>query len=418
MVKKRRGERAGIKLAMLLAAMAIGLSGCGSSSDGVDPIAWYRDLSGNSSADTKDKAANSQNLAQGGKQPYPNLASVPKQPDNAITKADRDRLAKGLIADRQNAQYTDEQLHAGQDLHAIPPPPPEPNVAATPPKLGPKVAQAAPPSPVAAPAPAPKLAAAPRPGPVKQEALAPPRAAGPVPASATAQAPPSPPVAQAPPPPAPKIAQAPPPPAPKAEGTIKTADTRTAAKKKDDAKKKKEAKVKRGSEPPPAESPLRAPKLGAMPTGEQVRAPPPQPPGTPNAPSRAERRNHTEEVAAASPPPRSDVDGKRGRSVATEIRFAPGPFRARLTSQDKSHLAEIAKMVAHNNGRVRIVGYGVATEGGDAAQREFQSFDAALDNAKAVGIELAKLGVPASRIDIETARGASSSDRAEVFVEY
>src|SRR6185437_2437553 len=156
MVKKRRGKRAGITSAVLLAAVAIGLSGCGS---GADPIALYRDLSGNSSADAKDKAPNSQNLTQGAKEPYPNLASVPKQPDSALTKVDRDRMAKGLIADRQNAQYTDEQLHAGQDLHAIPPPPPEPHVAATPPKLGPKVAQAAPPSPVAAPAPAPKLAA-------------------------------------------------------------------------------------------------------------------------------------------------------------------------------------------------------------------------------------------------------------------
>ncbi|MGH6980628.1 MAG: OmpA family protein, partial [Stellaceae bacterium] len=90
----------------------------------------------------------------------------------------------------------------------------------------------------------------------------------------------------------------------------------------------------------------------------------------------------------------------------------------RLTSADKNRLAEIAKMVTHNNSRVRIVGYGVAAATGDAAQREFQSFDAALDNAKAVGIELAKMGVPASRIDIETARGANSSDRAEVFVEY
>ncbi|HXE17236.1 MAG TPA: hypothetical protein VN632_08395 [Stellaceae bacterium] len=396
MVKKRRGKRAGITSAVLLAAMAIGLSGCGS---GADPIALYRDLSGNSSADAKDKAPNSQNLTQGAKEPYPNLASVPKQPDSALTKVDRDRMAKGLIADRQNAQYTDEQLHAGQDLHAIPPPPPEPKLASSPSKQStPKTAQAAlPPSPPPAAAP-PK--AAPKPGPVKQEALAPPpAAASPVPQ-------PSPSVAREPPP-APKIASTP---------ASKNAGAKTADKKKDDTKKKKEAKVKRGAEPPPAESALRSPTLGAMPTGQDVRTPPPQPPGTPNAPSRAEARRHGEEVAAAAPP-RSDVDGKRGRSLVTEIRFAPGPFRARLTSADKGRLAEIAKMVAHNSGRVRIVGYGVAAPNGDQAQREFQSFNAALDNAKAVGIELARLGVPASRIDIETARGASSSDRAEVFVE-
>ncbi|MGH6981139.1 MAG: hypothetical protein ACREFC_08010, partial [Stellaceae bacterium] len=217
MVKKRRAERAGIKLAMLLAAMAIGLSGCGGSGT-ADPIEWYRDLSGNSSADTKDKAPNSQNLDQGAKQPYPNLASVPKQPDTAITKADRDRMAKGLIADRQNAQYTDEQLHAGQNLQAIPAPLPEPKVAATPPKPSPRVASAPPPSPP--PSGAPKVSAAPRPGPVKQEALAPPPAA-------------------------PKVAQAAPT-TPKTQPAPK-AGTRTAEKKKDE-KKKKEAK--RGSQPP------------------------------------------------------------------------------------------------------------------------------------------------------------------------
>lgn len=402
MIKKRRGKRAGIGTAILMAALAIGLSGCGGSSDSVDPIAWYRDLSGNSAADSKDKAPNSQNLAEGGKQPYPNLASVPKQPDNAITKVDRDRLAKGLIADRQNAQYTDEQLHAGQDLHAVPPPPPAPKIAATEPASTPKTAQAAPPRSPPRAAPPPKVSAAPRPGPVKQEALAPPPATATQPVAPA----PAPAVAQVP---APKVAQAP--------TKQSKPETKTADKKTNETKKKKEAKVKRGSQPPPEESPLRSPTLGAMPSGQAVRTPPPQPPGTPNAPSHAERSSHAEEVAAASPPPRSDVDGNRGRPLVTEITFAPGPFRARLTAADKEHLAEIARVVAHGNSRVRIVGYGVAAPGGDQAQREFQSFNAALDNAKAVGIELAKLGVPASRIDIETARRASSSDRAEVFVQ-
>ena len=76
------------------------------------------------------------------------------------------------------------------------------------------------------------------------------------------------------------------------------------------------------------------------------------------------------------------------------------------------------KLAERNHARVRVVGYGGAPAAGDLAQREFQSFNAALDNAKAVGIELAKLGVPPSRIDIETVANVNSSDRAEVFVEY
>jgi hypothetical protein len=359
-------------MAMLMAVAAIGLSG-------------FRDMTGTSSNDSQDQAPNSKNLAQGSKEPYPNLASVPKVPDNAITKADREKLAQSLIADRQNAQYTDEQLRAGQNMTAVAPPPEQkaaPAVKVTVPAAEPKV------SGVAKPAPVPAVAAAP----VKQETL--------------------PPVT-----PAPKMAAAAPvAPAPTAG---QTAAAPPAEKKKaDKAKKKKEAGVKRGAEKVPEESSLHAPTLGAMPEGEAARNPPP-PRNTRQAKSRPAPRS--EEIATAEPS-RSDAETAKPRGNVTvqavEIGFSPGPFRARILPADRHELVEIAKMVAHNNGRVRIVGYGGAPARGDREQREFQSFNAALDNAKAVGVELAKLGVPASRIDIETKANVNSADKAEVFVEY
>jgi hypothetical protein len=380
MIERRRQRRFGAKLAMGLAATAIGLSGCSSlQSDGVDPIAWYRDMSGNSANDAQDKGPNSKNLAEGDKEPYPNLASVPAPPDNAITKADREKLAQSLIADRQNAQYTDQQLRAGQNLAAVPPPALEAAMAASA-----NPAQAA--APGAGSSSASRMTAAPR-APVRQEALA-------LPAASPGQ-------------------------------TTQAADATPASqkKKKADDSKKKQAKLKRGSVSPPAESPLKSPTLGAMPQGDQAAAVPPRPPGTPRSARRSVLRPARSEELAAAAPTRSDVEESgaeprsNGSARGTEIQFSPGPFRARILPAAQKQLAGVAQLAMRNHGKVRIVGYGGAAAQGDLTQREFQSFDAALDNAKAVALALTKLGVPANRIDVETVAKVNSPDRAEIFVE-
>lgn len=395
MVKRRRQHHAGVKILILMAGAAICLSGCGDSkSSGADPIEWYRDLNGDSRNDLKDKAAaNSKNLEQGGKMPYPNLASVPKEPDNAITKVDRNKMAQSLIADRTNAQYTDEQLRAGQNMQAVAAPLPEvpmppPNAAAASATTQtPAVTQVAPTA-------APKVAAAPA-QPVKQEPLPP---AAPAPRGQQMAAIPS-------------AAQ------PTGDKTTDDAAPPDQAPKKSDAKKKQ---VKRGSEPPPQESSLQSPTITAMPKGEEAQEPPPPPPvATPSGSNGTARSSHTDEVAAATPSHR-DVDAaKRSGGQTVEIKFTPGPSRGRILDAEHNRLVQVARLVErNNNARVRIVGYAGAPAQGDKTQREFQSFNAALDNAKAVGIELAKLGVPPSRIDIETKANASSADRAEIFVEY
>lgn len=420
MVKRRRQHHAGVKMVIVTAGVAICLSSCGggdTKSSGVDPIEWYRDLSGDSKNDLKDKAAaNSKNLEQGGKVPYPNLASVPKVPDNAITKADRDRMAQSLIADRTNAQYTDEQLRAGQNLQALSPPPaqvsvtPSPKLAAAsatttvppavavptaatkppPPASAPAVAAAPPPAPAAA----PKVAAAPT-EPVKQEPLPP----------------------AAPTPKGQQLAAIPSAAVPATDKTADAAPPPDQAPKKSDAKKKQ---LKRGSEQPPQESSLQSPTIAAMPKGEAAQEPPP-PADTPPGPKRTARSSRTEEIAAATPSHDDLEAGKSQRSggQTVEIKFTPGPSRNRILEAERNRLAQVAKLVErNNNARVRIVGYAGAPPQGDKAQREFESFNAALDNAKAVGIELAKLGVPPSRIDIETKASAGSADRAEISVEY
>jgi outer membrane protein OmpA-like peptidoglycan-associated protein len=109
-----------------VAAMALVLAGCSSVPNAINPIAWYRDLSGASKDDALDKdQSNQQNLEAGGKKPYPNLADVPGPPDRALGTIDRDALQKSLIADRTNARYSADELRAGTAAPgtAVPPPP-------------------------------------------------------------------------------------------------------------------------------------------------------------------------------------------------------------------------------------------------------------------------------------------------------
>jgi outer membrane protein OmpA-like peptidoglycan-associated protein len=146
-----------VRLVALAAALL--LAGCSWVPNAVNPVHWYRSLSGADKNDALDKGApNQQNLEAGGKEPYPNLADVPDTPTNATSTIDRDALQKSLVADRSNAQYTDEQLRAGIPAGEITPaPPPAAAAAAAPAKpqgggaaTEPATSQADGPAPVAA----------------------------------------------------------------------------------------------------------------------------------------------------------------------------------------------------------------------------------------------------------------------------
>jgi len=133
-------------------AVSVGLGGC-SMPDWANPVEWYRDVSGASKDDPKPDARNTQNLKKGGEQPYPNLASVPPPPTNALSSAEREKLRNSLAADRANAKYLDSS-----DQYV----PAPPKVVSSPPLSAPESAEAPAASPapvqappVSAPAPAP-----------------------------------------------------------------------------------------------------------------------------------------------------------------------------------------------------------------------------------------------------------------------
>ena len=67
---------------------------------------------------------NTKNSAAAEARSYPNLATVPPPPSQALTTAELQKLTQNLIADRANARYTSEHLQEPQKDEALPPPPP------------------------------------------------------------------------------------------------------------------------------------------------------------------------------------------------------------------------------------------------------------------------------------------------------
>src|SRR6185369_878184 len=57
-------------------------------------------------------------------QPYPNLGTVPTQAPPTTSSADRAQVTQGLVADQQNAAYSNDQLKAQPAAGTVPPPAP------------------------------------------------------------------------------------------------------------------------------------------------------------------------------------------------------------------------------------------------------------------------------------------------------
>lgn len=108
----------GIAVATL--ALAAALAGC-------NPlIGTYRNIRGLSQDDPNPATApNAKNFARAEAEPYPNLATVPPPPSDALTAAARARLMRTLAKSRADLEATGRTLRAGgQMAFAAPPPPP------------------------------------------------------------------------------------------------------------------------------------------------------------------------------------------------------------------------------------------------------------------------------------------------------
>lgn len=366
---------------VILGVTLVGVSGCSKVPDAVNPISWYRDATGVSKNDNLGTGENEQNLAEGGNEPYPNLASVPSPPDTQLSSIDRSRLEKSLVADRSNAQYSADNLRAGDVASTVPPPAP-------PARNTPDASNAATSS---------------------ATISSPPPSAPPSPQAPTETASATPPPAASPPP---SPAPTPKPPAPSASSPPSSAGSNLLA-----GNSQQQKPPPRGSEAPPAESSLQSPTIANVPQGENP-TPPPPPPHLP--PPNADRAGN------APPPQQATAPGNATAATAARpagasyraanVSFAPGS--AYLSAALRSTIGEIVKTHNSEGGTIRIVGFGEAS-GKDAA---VAGLTLALDRAQAVAVALTDAGVAAKDIAVEAApvaaKGGADAPRAEVYIEH
>ena len=388
---------------VILGMTLVGVTGCSKVPDAVNPVSWYRDVTGISKNDDLGKGQNEQNLAAGSDEPFPNLGSVPSPPDAQLSGVDRDKLVKSLVADRNNAQYSADNLRAGDVASTVPPPAPParktPGAADTPATSSATIS--------AAPAPPPPSSPPP---------------------SASAAPPPPPAAASAPPTSAPAPAPAPRPPAATASSKPAAAPPSSAGSNLLSSNSQQQQKLKpppRGSEAPPAESSLQSPVIPNLPQGETATPAPPAPRVPPNqvANSTPATRAPTLRAPAGAPtqqatvPANAPATRRAGISYrVADVSFASGS--AYLSGALRGTVAEVVKIYNTEGGTIRIIGFGEAT-GKDAA---VAGLTLALDRAQAVAVALTDAGVPAKDIAVEAApvaaKGGADAPRAEVYLEH
>ncbi len=375
--ERRRPQRAtGVALGLLLS-----LGACSYVPNWASPIEWYRGATGASKNDDTGPERNQKNLEEGSKEAYPNLASVPTVPTNALSAAEREKLRRSLAGDRENAQYLENS-----DQFA-PVPPKVPVISAVPRTTEPAASAAAPPAPPAAAA---------EPGPPAPPATA---DAVPAPGSTTEGAPP--PV---------ESAAVPAVPAAGAAGTTATQPSVATAPATPPPAATAAEKPARTSEAPPAESPIATPAVGSLPEGETPREPPPAPAGIPTAsapppaPAPAPAAATSPRVApagtvrsAATPPVLAAVPPAK-TNLAT-VAFEPNTTKVADASTEQLREAVRARQ-RNGGGTLHVVAFTELGPGRDLATRSIAGFNLALDRARAVGVALTQLGVPATSVSI------------------
>jgi outer membrane protein OmpA-like peptidoglycan-associated protein len=374
------------------AGLLVALASC-------NPIETYRNWRGISANDPNPATTpNTKNLTSGEAGSYPNLATVPPPPSQALTTAELDKLTQSLIADRANAKYTSEHLQAQPNEGAAAPPPPLLPPPPTPGAASPGGAGAAPPgtaSSGAAPAPAaPASSAKPTPAGPGGAASAPSASASPPATKGARKQPPEPgPMEsnlQSP-----QIATLPQPqpnqPAPSAPGELSMPAASGTA----------NATAAGAHLPaPPAPQPMPA-AIGSA----QFQPAPPPPKLAPAAPIR---------TATAAGKPAKPAPPPIAFAKVADIAF-PGD-KANLSDADRQVLDKVLPRYRTKPGLVRVVGYAGI---GASATEQLSSYRTALDRAQAVAKGLAQAGIPASKIAVEAAPTGTDAGpgRAEILFE-
>jgi outer membrane protein OmpA-like peptidoglycan-associated protein len=369
-----------------MAAAGIGIASLGGcSADAVfsaaNPVNWYRSLTGVSKNDPNAEAANNANLQAGSNEPYPDLGSVPSEPTLGLTEDQKKALAQGLVADRDNAHYTDEAGRAGNASATMPAQSsvPEQQLAYAGAPIEPAVAAA-----VAAPtvAGSSNLAV----GGALAPSTPPPPARIPVGASSESA-----------------LRT----PTPRAEPQPELPSARPAA-----------ADLKPLPPPGPQGPFPGAPAPHTEPASPEQVAGVPVPPA---APVRTEKAAATPTIPQPNPingNTRSGPTGKYAHAAQVgQVSFSTGS--GTLSSTDQGELGKVPALHKQYGGIVRVVGY--AASKGSGSSEQLAAYQAALDHANAVKAALVHDGIPAGEIVTEASPTRDTSDapeRADIYVEY
>lgn len=352
---------------------ALLMAGCSSVPDAVNPVEWYKDVSGLVTGSGDSTTAGSNDRAVEGE--FPKVSSVP-EPPKPMSPEERKDIARGLVADRANAKYTEDVIKRDGT-------PTRPLASA--PAAGPRAAAVAPP-------PAPVEAS--RPEPVQPPAKA---------------------VEAAPPVAPPQALVTPPPPAPVAvPGTAAPAARSVVA-----------ADVP----PPPANVEdhyrRRLAESGQPPSAITNVEPPSRVLGdAPSLIAPAEAKAARGKGGARSME-QFDPSAAGASFQVASIEFSQGS--ADLTSDDKAALKDVVQLYRKNGGSVRVVGH--APAGGDSVESMMTGFDLSMKRANAVARELTRFGIPSRSLFVgaraeaapsyaQTSSIDASPDRTEIFVDY
>lgn len=418
--------------AALVIVLSLGLAACSSSSSSStsssssskSSSAWYNPVGWFESGEAKGDPAPLDGTA-------PEVADTPNRPEaKPNAAAQRKDLAQGLLADRDNARYTDEELR-GRPAGAPPPPPStNPRPAPTPsfptpsaaPRTGVEPAELPPPptkpqaavepatdttvtaqaAPVAEPSPAEVAEAAARAAPQPQTVAAttvsgetlnalpgvapiapapemgPGRVAAPVPAAAAVAATP---VAAVVP-----VAMAAPAPAVSAPPPIDAPATNLMQ----DAFAQALAQAEAGNRAPagPVAAAPSVPALAGGPSpalAAQVAVAPAAPAAVAGFPP----------VGTAGP----EFPGTGRQTPVAQINFAAGS--AKLPANAGASLRRAADAWRQSGGLLRIVGRAAPVEGDRTGRDVMASFSLAMSRAEAVGRELTRIGVSPAALQID-----------------
>ena len=123
------GGKAGRKSLPLAAlALALVLAGCAQTPDWVNPANWVEGML-DKDADQVPPGPKTTAEIPGAEKPFPKLGVIQAPVKTGTTAEARQSLADSLIADRDNAKYTDQNLRAGDQRPTAPPPPKPSKVA-------------------------------------------------------------------------------------------------------------------------------------------------------------------------------------------------------------------------------------------------------------------------------------------------